>query len=124
MDVKLLVANLAPSTTEKSLRQLFAQAGTVTAIHLLPDRSSSNSKGFAHVTMASQAEAQKAIDLLHESTQAGQPITVNLARPRAAAAENQGRLGAFGSSDQGGKANPRKPGQPRGGYQSKLGAFG
>ena len=133
MDVKLYVGNLAYLTTEESLRQLFSQAGTVTAVSLVKDRDTGQSKGFAFVTMGSEAAAQRAIAELHDHRLAGRPLTVTIARPREvpagprpreAPAGYQSRLGAFGAAGQSGKPKPGKPGRPRGGYQSGLGAFG
>src|SRR3954465_2624675 len=113
MEVKLYVANLSPAATEQGLQELFSQAGSVTAVHLLASQANGEPRAVAHVTMATQAEAQKAIDRFHESTQWGQPLMVNPARPRAVPTENQGRLGAFGPGKSGGKGNPRRPGQGR-----------
>lgn len=124
MEVKLYVGNLANSTTEQGLLQLFSQAGTVTSVRLLADRDSGQSRGSAYLTMATQAEAQKAMGQFHEFWLAGRQLTVSLARPRAAPAAYQSRLGAFGSADRGAKVNTLKPGNARGGYQSTLSAFG
>ena len=124
MEVKLYVGNLPSSTTEKELQQLFSQAGTVTAIHLLSDRDGGQAKGFAHVTMATHAEAQEALSRFHEFAFAGRQLTVTLARMRAAPTGYQSKLGAFGAAEPGKKVNTLKPGKARGGYQSKLGAFG
>jgi RNA recognition motif-containing protein len=134
MDVKLYIGNLAYSTTEQSLQQLFSQIGTVTSVSLAKDRDSGQSKGFAFVTMETQAGAQRAISELDNHPLAGRPITVKLARPRegqpannksrATPAGYQSRLGAFGTTGQSVKLTTRKPGKPRGGYQSGLGAFG
>lgn len=123
MEVKLYVGNLAYSTTEEGLQQLFSQAGTVTSVHLLADRDTGQSRGFAYVTMGTQAEAQKAIGQFHEFGLAGRQLTVSVARPREAPAGYQSRLGAFGSADRG-KVNTLKPGKTGGGYPSALGAFG
>lgn len=124
MEVTLYVGNLAYSTTEQGLQQLFSQAGTVTSVRLLADRDSGQSRGFAYVTMATQADAQKAIGQFHEFWLAGRQLTVSLAKPREAPAGYQSRLGAFGSADRGAKVNTLKPGKARGGYQSALSAFG
>jgi RNA recognition motif-containing protein len=124
MEVKLRVGNLADSTTEQELRQLFSQAGTVTSVRILAARASGQSSAFANVTMATQAEAQKAIDQFHEFRLADRPLTVSLARSRAAPAGDQGRLGAFGPADRGANGSPPKPGKARGGYKGELGAFG
>jgi RNA recognition motif-containing protein len=84
MNEKLYVGNLAFSTTEDNLRQLFAQAGSVTACDLVKDRNSGQSRGFAFVTMGSQAEAQKAIDMFNAYSLDDHALTVNIAKPREA----------------------------------------
>lgn len=82
MDERLYVGNLARSTTEDDLRQLFSQAGGLLACELVKDRDSGQSKGFAFVTMGSPAEAQKAIGMFHAYSLADRTLTVNVAKPR------------------------------------------
>jgi RNA recognition motif-containing protein len=85
VEVTLHVENLPQSTTEAGLQRLFSQAGTVTSVRLLPDRASGQAQGFAHVTMARQAEAQQAIDQFH-AFQLGGPPTDGETRQAAGAA--------------------------------------
>ena len=82
MEVKLYGGNLAYSTTEDELRTLFAQAGTVVSVAVIKDRDTGNSKGFAFVEMASQADAQKAISMFNSYRLGDRTLTVNPARPR------------------------------------------
>ncbi|CAG0960345.1 partial FUS-interacting serine-arginine-rich protein 1, partial [Anaerolineae bacterium] len=49
--VKLFVGNLAYSTTEIDLRELFSQVGTVQEVILVKDRKTGQHKGFAFVEM-------------------------------------------------------------------------
>ncbi|MGH2521355.1 MAG: RNA recognition motif domain-containing protein [Anaerolineales bacterium] len=84
MNEKLYVGNLAYSTTENDLRELFAQAGTVTACELIKDRDSGQSKGFAFVTMGTQAEAENATRMFNAYSLAERALTVNTAKPREA----------------------------------------
>ena len=65
MEPKLYVGNLSYQTTEDEIRDLFAQAGTVSAVDLIKDRDTGSSKGFAFVTMGSQSEAENAINTLN-----------------------------------------------------------
>jgi RNA recognition motif-containing protein len=124
VEVKLYVGNLAAATNENALRQLFSQSGTVTSVHLIKDRNTGQSKGFAFVTMSSVAGAQKAVAKLHGFALAGRPLAVNIAeQPKAPAAGYQSRLSAFSVTDRSPKVNSLNPGKT-GGYQSKLGAFG
>lgn len=82
MDNKLYVGNLSYSTTEDDLHALFSDAGSVQSVAVIKDRDSGRSKGFGFVEMASDADAQKAIDLFHGTEYQGRPLTVNVARPR------------------------------------------
>jgi RNA recognition motif-containing protein len=82
MNEKLYVGNLAYATTEDDLRQLFAQAGTVTACDLITDRDTGRSKGFAFVTMSTQAEAEQATQKFNGYSLDQRTLTVNVARPR------------------------------------------
>ena len=82
MDVKLYVGNMAKSTTADELRTLFAQAGNVTAVDVIKDRDSGQSKGFAFVTMTDQAEAEKAISMFNAYSLADRELKVNVAKPK------------------------------------------
>jgi RNA recognition motif-containing protein len=124
MEVKLYVGNLAYSTTEKDLRLLFAQAGNVTSADLIKDRDSGQSKGFAFVTMGTQAEAQKAIDMFKAYSLADRKLKVNAAKPREARGGYQSQLSAFSPAGRAPKVNASKPRKEQGGYQSTLSAFG
>jgi cold-inducible RNA-binding protein len=94
MEVKLYVGNLSFSTTEDTLRTLFAQAGTVSDVALIKDRDTGSSKGFAFITMSTQAEAEAAIKKFNGYSLENREIKVNPARPK----EETGR-GGFGSRD-------------------------
>ncbi len=82
MEVKLYVGNLSFDTTEEQIRTLFTEAGTVSAIDMIRDRDTHELKGFAFVTMSTQAEAEKAISTFNAKEFNGRPLTVNAARPR------------------------------------------
>lgn len=82
MDARLYVGNLSKATTQEELNTLFAQAGSVTAAELIKDRKSSESKGFAFVTMSAQSEADKAISMFNAYTLNGNEIKVNMAKPK------------------------------------------
>ena len=98
MEVKLYVGNLAYSTTADDLRVLFAQAGAVTSTDVVKDRDSGQSRGFGFVTMASQADAQKAITMFHAFSLNDRELTVNTAKAREDRPRTFGnRGGAFGN---------------------------
>lgn len=82
MNEKLYVGNLTYGTTEADVRDLFAQAGAVSSCELIKDRDSGQSKGFAFVTMGSQAEAEKAISMFNAYQMDNRALTVNVAKPR------------------------------------------
>ena len=81
MELKLYVGNLSYDTTEEDLRALFAQAGAVTSVTLIKDRSTGRSKGFGFVEMGSQSEAEQAIKMLNGTNVGNREIKVNIARP-------------------------------------------
>jgi RNA recognition motif-containing protein len=82
MDVKLYVGNMAKTTTADELRTLFAQAGNVSAVDVIKDRDSGQSKGFGFVTMTDQTEAEKAISMYNAYSMAEHELKVNVAKPR------------------------------------------
>jgi RNA recognition motif-containing protein len=82
MDNKLYVGNLSYQTTETELRTLFGEAGTVEEVALITDRETGRSKGFGFVTMSTQAEAEKAIQMFNQKPLGDRVLTVNIARPR------------------------------------------
>jgi cold-inducible RNA-binding protein len=80
--MKLYVGNLSFSTSESALRDLFSAHGTVTDVHIVTDRMSGESRGFAFVTMGNRHEGQAAIDALEGHSIDGRNLTVNEARPK------------------------------------------
>jgi len=82
MAKKLYVGNLSYGMTDASLRELFAQSGTVESATIITDRMSGRSKGFGFVEMSSDKEAQAAIDTFNGKEIDGRKLTVNEARPR------------------------------------------
>ena len=83
MEVRLYVGNMAKSTTADELRALFAQAGAVSAVDIIKDRETGQSKGFGFVTMTDQAESEKAISMYNAYSLAEHDLKVNVAKPRA-----------------------------------------
>ena len=80
--MKLYVGNLAFETTENDLQDLFEQSGKVTEVSLVMDRMSGRSRGFAFVTMASDADGQAAMTATNGKALNGRALTVNEARAR------------------------------------------
>jgi len=81
-DVNIYVGNLAFTTTEHDLRQLFEPYGAVDEIRVITDRDTGRSKGFGFVEMSDSAAAKAAIAGLQGTEVAGRTLTVNEARPR------------------------------------------
>src|SRR6185295_5160607 len=95
---KLYVGNLAFQTTSQELQQLFAQAGTVESASVVEDRMTGRSRGFAFVEMATQDEANAAIEQFNGKELGGRALKVNEAKPR----ENRGGGGGGGRGGFGG----------------------
>ncbi len=93
MATKLYVGGLPYSSTEDAIRNHFSQAGTVTSVQVIMDRMTGRSRGFGFVEMASDAEAQKAIEMFNGQDMDGRKLTVNEARPMAPRAPRSGGMG-------------------------------
>ena len=117
MSSKLYVGNLAFQTTSQELQELFAQAGTVESASVVEDRMTGRSRGFAFVEMATQEEANAAIEQLNGKEVGGRALKVNEAKPR----ENRGGGGrgfgggGGGGGGRGGYGGNRNGGGGRGG---------
>jgi cold-inducible RNA-binding protein len=83
MDVRIYVGNLNKSTTQDEINTLFAQAGTVSTVELVKEKGTGMSKGFAFVSMPTQADADKAISMFNDYAMAENKLKVNIAKPRA-----------------------------------------
>ncbi|KAJ4154267.1 hypothetical protein NW765_015014 [Fusarium oxysporum] len=66
MSSKLYVGNLAGSTTDESLREIFGDYGQVLDSIVMRDRESGNSRGFGYATYSSAMEASAAISALND----------------------------------------------------------
>jgi RNA recognition motif-containing protein len=81
MAKKLFVGGLSYETTEKTLKEVFSQVGTVESATVITDKISGRSKGFGFVEMSSEEEAKEAIEKLNGKEIDGKSVTVNEARP-------------------------------------------
>ena len=111
MDNKLYVGNLSYDTTEDDLQDLFAQAGAVTSVNLMQDRTTGRPRGFGFVEMATEADTAKAISMFDGKDFKGRPLTVNEARPRE---ERSGGGGGGGGYRGGGGGGGGGGGRDRG----------
>jgi len=80
--MNIYVGNLSQQVTENDLREAFESFGQVTAIKIIKDRLTSESKGFGFIEMPTKQEATSAMDDLNGTDLKGKTITVNEARPR------------------------------------------
>ena len=81
MATKLYVGGLPYSTTQDELQNAFAKAGTVTSANIIMDKMTNRSRGFGFVEMATDEDAQKAIEMWNEKDFDGRKLTVNEAKP-------------------------------------------
>lgn len=109
MSTKLYVGNLSYQTSELDVQDLFTQHGTVSEVHMVMDRMSGRSRGFAFVTMSTPEEAQAAIEKLDGENVDGRNIVVNEARPK----EDFGNRGGGGRRGGGGGGGGKFRGKPR-----------
>jgi RNA recognition motif-containing protein len=85
--MKLLVRNLARSTTEDELREMFEVLGKVQSCSLVIDKKTGNSKGFAFIEMPRPGDAKAAVKTLNGKNLAGNIIRVKKAAPKKAEAD-------------------------------------
>jgi cold-inducible RNA-binding protein len=104
LEVKLYVGNMTYDTTEEQLRTMFAEAGTVVTVDVIKDRDTGTAKGFAFITMGSQADAAKAISMFNGKEVGGRPLTVNTAKPREERSGGGGRYNSSGGRGGGGRS--------------------
>ena len=100
MSTRLYVGNLSFNSTAENVREAFTQSGEVTDVHLVMDRETGRSRGFAFVTMGSPAEAQAAISNMNGAMLDGRPLRVNEAEERPQRSGGGG--GGFGGGGGGG----------------------
>jgi RNA recognition motif-containing protein len=80
--MKLLVRNLARSTTEEELKEMFEAYGLVQSCTLVMDAKSGSSKGFGFVEMPKPGQAKAAIKNLNGQLVSEQKIRVKKAEEK------------------------------------------
>ena len=119
MAAKLYVGGLSYSTTSETLREYFAQCGTVESASVVTDKFSGQSRGFGFVEMTTSEEAQRAIAELNGKELDGRKLTVNVSNPRPAGGAGGGPRGGGGRGGRpggGGRGGPGGGGGDRGAY--------
>jgi RNA recognition motif-containing protein len=124
MNTRLYVGNLSFNTTADGVRTAFQQFGTVSDVHLVTDRETGRSRGFAFVTMGTTEEAAKAIEGMDGKTLDGRPLRVNEAEQRQARGGGGGGGGYRGGGGGGGRGGYGGGGGGRGGYGDEGGGGG
>lgn len=76
-DGRLYVGNLPYNITSLQLADIFVEAGAVRSAEIIYDRVTDRSRGFAFVTMATVADAEKAIRMFDSSQIGGRTVRVN-----------------------------------------------
>jgi len=125
--LNIYVGNLSYEVTEGELREKFAAFGEVTAVNIIKDKYSGESRGFGFVEMPSKSEAQKAIEEMNGKDLMGRAVNVNEARPKTNRRDSRsfGRGGFGGGRGGGGRGgNSRGGGGGRGGSRRGGGGGG
>lgn len=114
---KLYVGNLPFSATEDQLHEYLTQAGVnPSAVNMIRDRFTGQSRGFAFVEIANDEEADRAVGSLNGQNFGGRNLVVNEARPQQERGGGGGR-GGFG----GGRGGHGGRGGGRGGDRGERG---
>jgi RNA recognition motif-containing protein len=82
MGNKLYVGGLPYSVTDGQVEEIFAAHGSVQSARVISDKLTGRSRGFGFVEMATDDEAQKAIEALNGTELEGRTLVVNEARPQ------------------------------------------
>lgn len=80
--MNLYVGNLNWQTTEADLQTAFEAYGQVSAVTIIKDKYTGQSRGFGFVEMPDDTEGQAAIDGLNGKEIDGRTLRIDLARPR------------------------------------------
>lgn len=113
----IYVGNLSFSTAESDIQAVFGQFGQVDRVHLVRNRDTGQSRGFAFVEMSNPQEADRAIESLNGTDLHGRTLSVNEARPKAEG-------GGPGMGGGGGQRRFDGPPRGRGGNSGGGGGFG
>ena len=90
--MSIYIGNLNYEITQEDLNEVLAEYGTVKRVHLPTDRETGRKRGFGFVEMETDAEEEKAIEVLDGAEWMGRELKVNKARPR----ENRNSFGGGG----------------------------
>jgi RNA recognition motif-containing protein len=108
--MNIYVGNLPFDAGEDDLRQAFAAFGQVSAVSIIKDQFTGQSRGFAFVEMPNNTEGTAAVTGMNGKELMGRPMKVSEARPRT---PGGGGGGGYNRGGPGGGGNRR--GGPGGG---------
>ncbi|HEY2119115.1 MAG TPA: hypothetical protein VGH37_08025 [Candidatus Acidoferrum sp.] len=104
---KLYVGNLPFNASEEQLQEWFGQVGVnPSAISLIRDRFTGQSRGFAFIEITNDEEADRAVTSLNGQNFGGRNLVVNEARPQTERSGGGGGRG-FGGGGGGGRGGDR-----------------
>jgi cold-inducible RNA-binding protein len=112
---RLFVGNLPYETGEAELEEMFGKIGPVDSVRVMRDMATGRARGFAFVEMASDDDAQRAVDELNQAQLGGRTLAVNEARPKPAGGGFGGGGGGFGGGGGGGGRGGNRSGGGGGG---------
>ncbi len=93
--MSIYVGNLNYEVNQEDLNEVFSEYGSVKRVHLPTDRETGRKRGFGFVEMETDAEEEKAIEILDGAEWMGRELKVNKARPR----ENRSSFGGGRRND-------------------------
>ena len=122
---KLYVGNLPFNASEEQLQEWFGQVGVnPSAISLIRDRFTGQSRGFAFIEIANDEEADRAVTSLNGQNFGGRNLVVNEARPQTERSGGGGGRGAGGGGGYGGGRGGDRGGRGGGGRGGDRGDRG
>jgi cold-inducible RNA-binding protein len=105
---KLYVGNLPFNASEEQLQEWFGQLGiTPSAISLIRDRFTGQSRGFAFIEITNDEDADRAVTSLNGQNFGGRNLVVNEARPQTERSGGGGGRGGGGGGYGGGRGGDR-----------------
>jgi RNA recognition motif-containing protein len=80
--MSIYIGNLSYQVSKEDLTAVFNDYGTVKRVHIPTDRDTGRPRGFAFVEMESEANEDKAIEVLDGAEWMSRELRVNKAKPR------------------------------------------
>ncbi|MEY2983926.1 MAG: RNA-binding protein [Cyanobacteriota bacterium] len=114
MSVRLYVGNLPKESIEReALQEVFAEANAVVSTKVIKDRKTGKCRGFAFVTVSTDAAADEFIEKYNGQSFMDSPLKIEKANPRAKEEEEGASEGGTRNADKG--AKPSRGDKKRGG---------